>query len=605
MEPDRETSIATLLAAHRRWLETGGQEGQRIQRLGSTFAGSDCRGATLCRADLSGADLKGSDFTGADLSSAILDGADLTGANLEQAKLAGASLIRGKLQDCRLRNVEGLATAEFRDADLRGASGLAGTEFAGADLTGVRLPEGLSFDGRLAYVATSSQNARPAFLSILLSCVFVILTVFSTPDAALLANASLALLPNLSTDIPAASFFWVSPLLLLGLYVYLHLQMTGIGETLAQLPRVFPDGTPLSQRAYPWVATNLLRLKGGWRQLQIEELVAIALLWGAVPLTLLAIWFRYLPLRHWAVSFTHVALCVAGAWGAIRLFEQTAQAMCGDALRIPHRRAALTGFAVVLSLATLAVGLLPMLLDINPRRYPFFVIDIRDADLSHAQLQGKDLRYASGRGSNLSGADLRDVRFSRADFQRASFVGADLEDATLNHTDLDSADFRNACLRKTSLDQADIEDGDFRGAYLGGASLRTPLLTRARFAGANLQGADLRGAGLAGADFTDAVLRCAFFGKKSPEPVIECANLEGADLSGARFDGADLRYATGLTQQQLDAACGSAATRLPDGLTLSACPARSVDPLAQPEADSPPAQANPCAHERLDDRWPQ
>jgi len=596
-------AVQPILDGHRRWLETTGASGRRAEDVGASLAGADCRGAALARAELSRADLRGADFSGADLTGADLDDADLSGANLERARLAGASLVRSRLHACRLAGVSGLAGAALRDADLTGATGLTGSEFAGADLTGVRLPGGLSFDARLAYVATSSQNARPAFLSILLSCVFVILTVFSTPDAALLANAPLALLPDLSIDIPAASFFWVAPLLLLGLYIYLHLQMTGIGETLAQMPRAFPDGTPLSQRAYPWIATNLLRLKGGWRQLQIEELIAIALLWGSVPVTLLAIWFRYLPLRDWVVSFAHVALCVAGVWGASRLFEQTAQVMCGDALRIPRRRTLLAGFAAVLTAATLAAGLLPLLLDLNPRKFPFFVIDVRDADLSGAPLQGADLRHASGRGANLTAADLRDANLHRADFQRAAFVGADLESATVTRTDLDSADFRNACLRKASLDQADMEDADFRGAYLGGASLRTPLLTRAHFADANLQGADLREAGLRGADFTNAVLRCAAFRKKQFEPEIQCADFAGADLRGARFPGADLRHATGLTQTQLDGACGDAATELPRGMTIPRCP--KAEEAALPTTGNPPTEPNPCSHERRDDRWPQ
>ena len=202
----------------------------------------------------------------------------------------------------------------------------------------MRLPETLSFDARLDYVAESSQNARPAFLSILLSCVFVILTVFSTTDAALLANASLALLPDLSLDIPAASFFWVAPFLLLGLYVYLHLQMSGIGETLAELPRVFPDGTPLEKRAYPWMATNLLRMKGGWPSFRLEELVAIVLLWGVVPLTLTAVWVRYLPLRNWVLSGVHVALIVLCVWAAMRLFAQTVATMSRGRLRMRHPR---------------------------------------------------------------------------------------------------------------------------------------------------------------------------------------------------------------------------------------------------------------------------
>ena len=354
----------------------------------------------------------------------------------------------------------------------------------------MKLPNTLSFQGRLDYIAETSQNARPAFLSIMLSCVFIILTVFSTPDVALLSNASLAVLPDLATNIPAASFFWVAPILLLSLYVYLHLQMHGIGETLADLPAVFPDGTPLEKRAYPWVATNLLRMRQGWRGLRFEEVVTIFLLWGTVPLTLLAIWLRYLPLRDWLVSGMHVSLIVACAWGAVRLFEQTVSRCAGGAVNVYYRRPMLFALAVVLTATTAVVGLYPMLFGANPRKAPPFLLDLRDTDLSHTVLRRKDLRFAAAGKAKLIGADLRDADLTRADFQRANFAGADLESADFDGTDLNSANFANACLRKANMRGADMEDADFRHAYLGLADLRSPFLTRANFSFANLHGAE-------------------------------------------------------------------------------------------------------------------
>jgi uncharacterized protein YjbI with pentapeptide repeats len=54
-----------------------------------------------------------------------------------------------------------------------------------------------------------------------------------------------------------------------------------------------------------------------------------------------------------------------------------------------------------------------------------------------------------------------------------------------------------------------------------------------------------------------------------------------ADLAGARLDGADLTDAfltgaMGLTQAQLDQACGDGRTKLPPGLTVAPC-SRSRD----------------------------
>ncbi|MEW1910861.1 pentapeptide repeat-containing protein [Kitasatospora sp. NPDC085895] len=91
-----------------------------------------------------------------------------------------------------------------------------------------------------------------------------------------------------------------------------------------------------------------------------------------------------------------------------------------------------------------------------------------------------------------------------------------------------------------------------RGADLMGARLK----------GANLRGANLRGALLVAADLRRADLRSA--------------DLIGADLRDADLSGADLTGAVFLTQSQVNAARGDAATRLPAGLDRPAhwAPAR-------------------------------
>ncbi|MBM4793525.1 pentapeptide repeat-containing protein [Streptomyces sioyaensis] len=97
-----------------------------------------------------------------------------------------------------------------------------------------------------------------------------------------------------------------------------------------------------------------------------------------------------------------------------------------------------------------------------------------------------------------------------------------------------------------------------RGADLMGARLK----------GAGLRGANLRGACLIAADLTGADLRTA--------------DLIGADLRDADLAGADLTGALFLTQAQLNAARGDAATALPPSLTRpahwQARPAAPADP---------------------------
>jgi uncharacterized protein YjbI with pentapeptide repeats len=85
-------------------------------------------------------------------------------------------------------------------------------------------------------------------------------------------------------------------------------------------------------------------------------------------------------------------------------------------------------------------------------------------------------------------------------------------------------------------------------------------------AGANLKGADLGGANLRDADLSGAILEGVSF---------RGTQLEGAKLVGARLGGADLSQSIGLSQRQLDGACGNAAgtalTRLPPSLVLRPC----------------------------------
>jgi uncharacterized protein YjbI with pentapeptide repeats len=135
---------------------------------------------------------------------------------------------------------------------------------------------------------------------------------------------------------------------------------------------------------------------------------------------------------------------------------------------------------------------------------------------------------------------------SRADLSQAKLSGARLVKANLSGAQLSRANLSDA-----RLDEVDLSDAQLFGAILSRAGLRVNL-SHARLGGANLVGAWLEGAKLAGAQLEGADL--------------SGANLYEADLSGAALYGADLSNVTGLTQEQLNAASGDPATRLPDRL---------------------------------------
>ena len=102
--------------------------------------------------------------------------------------------------------------------------------------------------------------------------------------------------------------------MLAAVYCYFHFYLQRLWRTLATLPAVFPDGTAHDDKTDPWLLTNLVRadFKQLWRSptplTRMESLLAIFLAWWLVPLTLLALWARYLPAHYWLGTTWLVAL---------------------------------------------------------------------------------------------------------------------------------------------------------------------------------------------------------------------------------------------------------------------------------------------------------
>jgi len=107
---------------------------------------------------------------------------------------------------------------------------------------------------------------------------------------------------------------------------------------------------------------------------------------------------------------------------------------------------------------------------------------------------------------------------------------------------LKGADLANTC----------VKDHDLHGADFTGANASLMCMSFANFTAVSFRNTELSGANMAG------------------------AKMDGADLTGAKtsitsFLGTDLRKVKGLTQAQLDIACGDATTKLPPGLHVHAC----------------------------------
>ncbi len=125
------------------------------------------------------------------------------------------------------------------------------------------------------------------------------------------------------------------------------------------------------------------------------------------------------------------------------------------------------------------------------------------------------------------------------------------------HCNLFQADFGNKVLRSRNLAGSRLRQSDMSLSVLNHSDM-----AHADLRDVNGYGALFSSVNFAGADMTNSTFVGSF---------LEGANFRGAKLSGANFSGAEMVKALGLTQAQLNAACGDEKTTLPHGLHIPAC----------------------------------
>jgi uncharacterized protein YjbI with pentapeptide repeats len=141
--------------------------------------------------------------------------------------------------------------------------------------------------------------------------------------------------------------------------------------------------------------------------------------------------------------------------------------------------------------------------------------------------------------------------------QNAAQISHSRDGASCPHCNLFQADFSNL----------ELKGRNFAGARLRQADMSAAVMNYTVMSGADLRdlnayGAVFTGVSFAGANMTNASLVGTY---------LEGANFRGANLSGVNFSGAEMDRAVGLTQAQLNEACGDEATTLPRGLRLRTC----------------------------------
>ena len=612
--------LRQILDDHLRWSRSGRSEGGRADLSKADLHDFDLDGVDLRHAGLRKANLSGTRLFGANLERANLQKADLRNAVLSDANLVGADLRKACLRGANLSNVDlsqadltgadltgvdlsrvqGLETAKLHNIDLTDVTGLLGNEFAGADITGAKLPDDIaSFDG-LKYVETASKQARIVFLAMVGGCIYAWLTIWTTTDAQLIVNSATTHLPIIQSEVPIVGFYWAAPLILLGLYFYFHLYLQGLWEALARLPAVFPDGSPVDQKSYPWLLMSLARAHVPllernqpplwWMRVGLSLFAA----WGLVPFTIFLLWLRYLP-RHDVIGVVLlIASLLAATWSGIFFYGFMRAALRRRAVRYSRRFLVAEAAAVTL-VSAVTISLSYAAIDSGEQieflGYGLYA-ELTKEDIGQAEIENMDLRFAEAittglvgadlEGSNLEGANLHAANLAAVNLKNAILKGANLRRAKLEDANLKWADLSNANLTDADLSDARLTGANLAGANLTGANLRGAKLKGAILDDANLRRADLTstslgGSRLASANLTNARLKDARFeddiawwkysdessaGDAERQPV----NMLGTILKGADLAGADLSRVLSLTPQQLEDACGDHETRLPKGM---------------------------------------
>jgi uncharacterized protein YjbI with pentapeptide repeats len=307
--------LELLLETHREWVQSGGRKGRQ---------------ADLSRLNLEGADLTDTNLRNARLNDTVLKGADLLLSDLEGASLLQANLEGANLLGARLRE------ANLQGANLKGATGLLAAELSGTNLTFAKLPTEISTAEDLKYLARRGRHANWLILSLLLLNVLACWRILTVSDAQILRNASSLPLASRRNELPLVQFFLFCPVLLGGLYLWLHVYLQRLWEATAALPAIFENGRGLDA-SLPWLVRWPAHSYFRWLRERrsalagIEKATCMILLYWAAPATMLLFWARYLTLQDVRGTILHILLITAAVSAAIYFPRSTARAFGSDA----------------------------------------------------------------------------------------------------------------------------------------------------------------------------------------------------------------------------------------------------------------------------------
>ena len=523
---ERETNSESWnnsVQLHKLWRDTNGHDGQRI-----LLTGEFCEGhKSLLLSDLIGADFKNATFNDINFASDDLTATSFIDTSFWNVDFSSADLSHSVFENCLFNGSTSFRNSVLQESKFSvGLSREDSTLFGGADLTGAKFYDDKHYASEIKYVSELSKNAKPVFILIISACLFVWLTISTTKDIDYFINASVASLPIIGTEISTVGFYLISPLILLGIYVYFHVYLQRIWESLGRLPAIFATGRCLDRSVYPWLLIGSIYdyfpvLKAHRPYLaSLQIYICFIGAWALVPITVLSLLLRFLPSHDLFRLTVLLVIFLCSLVFGISFIQGLRIALLGPS---PSRNVnSIITEGRFLSIVIIVPIIIFIAISSNFNLGP----DLTELELQGKNFTGKNLQIASFQNSELSQTDFSNANLLLADFQyvkarHAKFDWANMAGVNLRNGDFGSTAFKNSNLKWAELTSANLANSDFSFAILEEASLDH---VNARGAVFNLT--TLRGASLIYAEL--------------PEAIIVTSDFSGAKLSGSNLSRAIL-----------------------------------------------------------------
>jgi uncharacterized protein YjbI with pentapeptide repeats len=186
-----------------------------------------------------------------------------------------------------------------------------------------------------------------------------------------------------------------------------------------------------------------------------------------------------------------------------------------------------------------------ILIDANLKFANLTKANLTNADITNCKLAGADLSNAIAVSLNFTGQDLSRTKFIQARVRNSQFDNCDLSFANFSGASLREVSFKNANLSNTNFQKADLWETDFSGSNVYGSNLEGSKIydnTKLDAKGLlvwQLNNKPGKHSQLVHADLTQANLQRADLSNVN----LRSCNLSLANLKEANLDGAKLLYA--------------------------------------------------------------